>query len=132
MRKKSNSELARREREVIDILYRIGQASAKDIMAEMDEPPSYSGVRALLATMTEKGLIHQRKGARRYLYRPTVSENQAKRSALEQVMTTFFQGSPEKLVASLLDPCEQRLSQDEIADIRRLIQPSESKNSLQT
>ncbi len=115
------SSLSRRERQVIDILYRLGEASAQEILDEMPDPPSYSAVRALLTTMVEKHLVRNRKDSRRYLYRPAVPENKAKRSALENLLATFFDGRPEKLVASLLDPADQKLSEEEIASIRRLI-----------
>jgi predicted transcriptional regulator len=118
----SNAEtLARRERQVMEILYRKGEATAQEVMDEMADPPTYSAVRALLATMMEKGLVSHRKDSRRYVYRPEVPEKKAKRSALKQLLSTFFEGSPEKLVAALLDPKDQQLSQDEIAKIRSLI-----------
>jgi predicted transcriptional regulator len=85
------------------------------------DAPSYSAVRALLATLEQKELVTHSKDSRRYVYSPTVPEKKAKRTALRQLMATFFEGSPEKLVASLLDPKDQNLSQAEIAKIRKLI-----------
>ena len=118
----SNAEtLARRERQVMDILYRRGEATAQEVLDEMPDPPTYSAVRALLATMMEKGLVAFRKDSRRYVYRPAVPEKKAKRSALKQLLSTFFEGKPEKLVAALLDPKDQQLSEDEIEKIRSLI-----------
>jgi BlaI family penicillinase repressor len=127
----SNAEaLARRERQVMDILYRMGEATAQEVMDEMADPPTYSAVRALLATMTEKGLVEFRKDSRRYVYRPAVPEKKAKRSALKQLLSTFFEGKPENLVAALLDPKDQQLSNDEIEKIRKLIGPGkEDPNS---
>jgi BlaI family penicillinase repressor len=127
----SNAEaLARRERQVMDILYRMGEATAQEVMDEMADPPTYSAVRALLATMTEKGLVEFRKDSRRYVYRPAVPEKKAKRSALKQLLSTFFEGKPENLVAALLDPKDQQLSTDEIEKIRKLIGPGkEDPNS---
>ncbi|GAA5482509.1 BlaI/MecI/CopY family transcriptional regulator [Haloferula sargassicola] len=116
-----NAALARRERQVMDILYRLGEAGAQEILDAMPDPPTYSAVRALLSTMVEKDLLKHRKESRRYLYRPAVSEKKAKRSALNNLLATFFDGRPEKLVASLLDPADQKLSDDEIAKIRELI-----------
>ncbi|MGB6219532.1 BlaI/MecI/CopY family transcriptional regulator [Haloferula sp.] len=125
MSEKPASALARRERQVMDILYRLGEASAQQILEAMPDPPSYSAVRALLATMIEKKLLNHRKLSRRYLYRPAISETKAKRSALKQLITTFFDGRPENLVASLLDPGDQKLEKDEIDRIRQLIDESE-------
>jgi len=120
----SNAEaLARRERQVMDILYRMGEATAQEVMDEMADPPTYSAVRALLATMIEKSLLSFRKDSRRYVYRPAVPEKKAKRSALKSLLSTFFEGKPENLVAALLDPKDQQLSTDEIEKIRKLIEP---------
>lgn len=116
-----STALARREREVMDILYRLGEAGAQEILDAMADPPTYSAVRALLTTMVEKKLLKHRKDSRRYLYRPSISEKAAKRSALKNLLVTFFNGKPENLVASLLDPGDQKLSPQEIARIRELI-----------
>lgn len=117
----AESALARREREVMTILYRRGEATAKEIQDELMDPPSYSAVRALLATMIQKNLVTTRKDSRRYVYRATVSEKKAKKSALRQLLATFFEGKPENLVASLLDPKDQSLSEEEIRRIRAMI-----------
>jgi len=124
----SNAEaLARRERQVMDILYRMSEATAQEVMEQMPDPPTYSAVRALLATMIEKELVSFRKDSRRYVYRPAVPEKKAKRSALKQLLSTFFEGKPENLVAALLDPKDQQLSKDEIERIRQLIEPEDAK-----
>lgn len=125
MSRSPDSALARRERQVMEILYRLGEASAQEILEAMPDPPSYSAVRALLATMMEKRLLNHRKQSRRYLYRPAVSETKARRSALKQLITTFFNGRPENLVASLLDPDDQKLDKAEIDHIRKLIDDAE-------
>lgn len=116
-----DATLARREREVMAILYRRGEATAQEIQDELVEPPSYSAVRALLATMAGKALVTTRKESRRYVYRAAMPEKQAKRSALRQLLSTFFDGRPERLVAALLDPKDQSLSKAEIQKIRELI-----------
>lgn len=103
------------------ILFRRGEATAKEIQDELVDPPTYSAVRALLATMGNKNLVTSRKDSRRYVYRAAVPEKKAKQSALRQLLSTFFDGRPEKLVASLLDPREQSLSDEEIRRIRNLI-----------
>jgi len=120
-------QLTRRERQVMDILFRKGKCTAEDVMEEIPDPPSYSAVRALLSTLEQKALVAHTKDSRRYVYHATVPEKRAKRNALKQLMATFFDGSPEKLVASLLDPGDQKLSKDEIARIRKLIDGSEIK-----
>ena len=107
----------------MDILFRVGQATAQDVLDALPDPPGYSAVRALLATLEEKGLVHHAKDSRRYVYTVAVPEKRAKRTALKQLLATFFEGRPEKLVASLLDPQDQHLSHEEIDTIRRLIEP---------
>lgn len=121
MKRLEDGQISRRERQVMDILFRLGKATAEEVMNELPDPPGYSAVRALLVTLEGKGLVKHGKESRRYVYQPTVPEKKAKRSALKQLIATFFEGSPEKLVASLLDPQDQKLSHEEIDRIRRLI-----------
>lgn len=121
MKRFENGQITRRERQVMEILFRKGKCTAEEVMEEIPEPPSYSAVRALLATLEQKELVTHSKDSRRYVYQAAVPEKKAKRTALRQLMATFFEGSPEKLVASLLDPKDQNLSQAEIAKIRKLI-----------
>jgi len=119
--------LARREREVMAILFRRGEATAKEIQDDLVDPPSYSAVRALLATMAGKELVTTRKESRHYVYKAAMPEKKAKQSALRQLLSTFFEGRPEKLVAALLDPKDQSLSEQEIQRIRELIQEEGDK-----
>ena len=112
---------SRRERQVMDILYRRGRATAQEVLDELPDPPTYSAVRALLATLEAKGVVKHGKESRRYVFSPAVPEQRAKRSALRQLLATFFEGKPEKLVASLLDPADQKLSATEIARIRDMV-----------
>jgi len=107
----------------MDILFRLGKATAQEVLDQLPDPPSYSAVRALLVTLETKGLIKHGKESRRYIYSPAVPEKRAKRSALRQLLSTFFEGRPDKLVASLLDPEDQQLSGEEIERIRKLIEP---------
>ncbi len=121
MKRLEDGQISRRERQVMDILFRLGKATAEEVLNELPDPPGYSAVRALLVTLEGKGLAKHGKDSRRYVYQPAVPEKRAKRSALNQLIATFFEGSPEKLVASLLDPQDQKLSGEEIGRIRKLI-----------
>lgn len=121
MKRFETGQISRRERQVMDILFRMGRATAEEVLEELPDPPSYSAVRALLATLESKQLVTHEKDSRRYVYLPAVPEKKAKRTALRQLLATFFEGSPEKLVASLLDPRDQQLSAEEIERIRKLI-----------
>ena len=121
MNRLEKGHLSRRERQILDIIYRLGEATAQDVQENLPDPPSYSAVRALLVTLENKEMVKHTKAGRRYLYRPAIAEDTAKRSALKNLLGTFFQGKPENLVAALLDPKDQKLSAEEIETIRSLI-----------
>ena len=117
----SHNQLARRERQIMEIVYRLGQATAAEVQAELPDPPSYSAVRAHLRILEEKGhLRHDQKGTR-YVFRPTVARHRARRSALKQVVQTFFDGSAEQAVAALLDMSHSQLSEDDLDKLSGLI-----------
>ena len=114
--------LSRRERQILEILYRRGKASAADVRADMDDAPSYSAVRALLRVLEEKGHVkHQAEGLK-YVYLPTVTRERAKRSAVKHLLDTFFNDSPEKIVAALLDVSATRLTRAELDRMAQLIE----------
>ncbi|HUF62174.1 MAG TPA: BlaI/MecI/CopY family transcriptional regulator [Verrucomicrobiales bacterium] len=116
------ARLSRREREVMEVLYRLGQASAADVQSRLPGPPSYSAVRAILSVLEDKGHVKHHRVRRRFVYLPTESPKRAKRSAIRRLLATFFDDSPEKLVASLLDPSENNLSPAEIDRVRTVLQ----------
>ena len=121
MNRLERNQLSRRERQIIEILYRLGQATAKEVQDELPDPPSYSAVRALLATLENKEMVRHSKEGRRYVYKPSITPRKAKRTALSNLLNTFFEGNPENLVASLLDPSDQQLTKEEIDSIRNLL-----------
>ncbi len=117
----SHSQLTRRERQIMDIVYRRGRATAAEVLAALPDPPSYSAVRALLRILEEKGnLRHQQEGPR-YVFLPTLARDKARRSALKQIVQTFFDGSADQAVAALLDMSQPRLSQADLDRLVRLI-----------
>ncbi|MCB1097736.1 MAG: BlaI/MecI/CopY family transcriptional regulator [Verrucomicrobiae bacterium] len=121
------SNLSRRERQIMDVIFRLGEASAADVQKELPNAPSYSAVRALLAILVDKGCLKHEKFQRRYIYRPTVNPDRAKRSAVKNLLSTFYNDSAERLVASLLDPKDLKLSPQEIDRIRKLIDDCEER-----
>jgi len=121
--------LTRREREIVDILFRLGEASAADVREAMREPPSYSAVRALLNLLVEKGRVRHRRDGKRYLYAPTMSAKTASRSALQHLVATFFDGSVEKAVASVLDQAAGRLSDAELDRLASMIEQARKRGS---
>src|SRR5215831_19661841 len=106
--------LSRRERQIMQILYQRGKASASEVREAMEDAPGYSAVRALLRVLEDKGHIkHQAEGLR-YVYVPVVAREKAKRAAVKHVLDTFFNGSPEQIVAALLDVSSPALTPDEL------------------
>ena len=105
----------------MEILYRIGRASAAEVLDAMHDPPSYSAVRATLRLLEEKGHVKHTQDGRRYLYRPTTDPSRARRSALRNMLQTFFDGSVEHAVASMLDMKARTLSTDELDRLSALI-----------
>lgn len=121
MTKQSPMELGRRERQIMAFIYRRGRATAAEVLEGIDDPPSYSGVRAMLRILEDKGYLrHERDGAR-YLYRPTISPDDARRSALDYMVQAFFNGSAERAVAALLDHKGAELSPDDLDRLAHLI-----------
>jgi predicted transcriptional regulator len=113
--------LARRERQLMDVIWRRGEGTAAEVLAALPDPPSYSAVRALLRVLEEKGhLCHVRQGAR-YVYRPTVPAERARRSALLRLVDTFFAGSVSQAAATLLDVAGRRMSGEELNTLAELI-----------
>ena len=113
--------LSRRERQIMDIVYRLGTASAATIQEEMPSAPGYSAVRAMLRVLEEKGHLTHRLHGQRYVFYPVVRRDQAGRSALRHLMDTFFEGSTEGLVATLLEDSREELSEQQLARLTELI-----------
>jgi predicted transcriptional regulator len=114
-------DLSRRERQILDILYERGHATAADVQAGLPEPPSYSAVRALLRILEDKGHVRHQQDGPRYVYLPTLARDNAKRSAMRHMLKTFFDGSAEQAISALLDENSSRLSSAELDRLARLI-----------
>ncbi len=114
-------QLSRRERQIMDIVYRSGRASANEVLEQMHDPPSYSAVRALLRILEDKGLLRHEMDGTRYAYLPTVTPERARQSALRKVLDTFFEGSTERAVAALLELSRDGLSDEEAQRLSLLI-----------
>jgi predicted transcriptional regulator len=106
-------DVSRRERQILDVLYRAGRATAAEIQLAMPDPPSYSAVRTLLRILEDKGHVRHEQDGARYVYMPRVARDQAKRSALRHVLNTFFEGSATQAIAALLDEDARKLSDDD-------------------
>ena len=119
--------LSRRERQIMDVLFQSGRATAAEVREGMPDPPSYSAVRALLRILEEKGHVRHVQDGPRYLYSPTLTKDKAKRSALNHLVETFFNGSAEQAMAALLDGSADELSGEELDRLERLIREARER-----
>jgi predicted transcriptional regulator len=117
----THMELSRRERQIMDILYRRGRATVGEVLEELPDPPSYSAVRALLRVLEEKGHVGHEQDGPRYAYKPTLPRAEARESAMQRLIRTFFDGSAEKAVAAFLDMSATDLSKEELSRLAELI-----------
>jgi BlaI family transcriptional regulator, penicillinase repressor len=122
MSKQSHINLSRRERQIMDIIYQRGQATAAEVTENLPDPPSYSAVRAMLRLLEEKGHLRHEQDGPRYLFKPTLARDRAKKSALKQMLQTFFDGSIEQAVATLLDVSRSKISQEELDRLSKMIE----------
>jgi predicted transcriptional regulator len=121
MAKISQVNLTRRERQIMDILYRLGRATAGEVMTDLPGEPSYSTVRAQLRVLEDKGHVEHEEVGLRYVYTPTVPRHEVRQSALRHMVDTFFEGSTQKVVAALLGSEGGRISPEELDRIAELI-----------
>ena len=121
MNSQPHNDLSRRDRQIIDILYSQGRATAAEVQAALPEPPSYSAVRAMLRILEEKGHVRHEQDGPRYVYLPTVGRDNAKKSAMRHMLQTFFDGSAEQAISSLLGDPAARLSDAELDRLASLI-----------
>jgi len=117
----SADPLSRRERQVMNIIYGRGQATAAEIHEALPDPPTFSATRAVIRTLEEKGHIRHQEQGLRYLYLPTVPAEKARRSAVSNLVSTLFQGSPSRLMAALLDEGASKVSDEELERLETLI-----------
>ncbi|MBV8902675.1 MAG: BlaI/MecI/CopY family transcriptional regulator [Acidobacteriia bacterium] len=127
MRSGKHGNLSRRERQIMDILYRNGRATAGEILAALPDPPSYSAVRAKLRVLEEKGHVRHKAEDLRYVYVPTVARGAARLSALRHLVNTFFNGSVEDTVAALLEGSAASISREDLDRIAGLVDQARKK-----
>ena len=121
MSPKSSLHLGRRERQIMDVIFRLGRASAQEVLDQLPDPPSYSAVRGMLRLLEDKGHLTHTQDGPRYIYVPTTRPEVARRSALKHVLRTFFNDSREAAVAALLDVSDKPLSPEEHKRISTLL-----------
>src|SRR5262249_33830506 len=113
--------LGRRERQIMEAVYRLGRASVADVLAELPDPPSYSAVRAMLRILEGEGRLRHEHDGPRFIYLPVVSGDKARRTILRDLVKRLFDGSTEKAIAALLDPRSTKLEEAELERLERMI-----------
>jgi predicted transcriptional regulator len=119
--------LSRRERQIVDALYKLGEATVGEVMDLMPDPPSYSAVRATLRVLEEKGHVNHKQDGPRYLYLPTVPRDKAQSTALRHMVGTFFGGSVEQAVMALLSLPETKVSDTDLTKLAGKIREAEKE-----
>jgi BlaI family transcriptional regulator, penicillinase repressor len=118
---------SRRERQIIEVLYRLGEASVADVRSGLDDPPTYSTVRAMLADLVQKNQITYRQEGKRYLYRPKVAREKIANGLLKNLIKNFFQGRPSDAICAMLEEHGARLSTEDIKRIQTQIEQAISE-----
>ena len=118
----NHQHLSRRERQIMDVVYARGRATAQEVADGIPDPPSYSAVRALLRVLEDKGHLRHEQDGPRYVFLPVVTRERARQSALRQLVRTFFDGNAEAAVAALLDPKTSQLDDQELDRLAQLIE----------
>ena len=129
MAKTLHAVLSRRERQIIDVLYRRGRATAAEVMADLPGEPSYSTVRTQLRVLEAKGHVRHEQDGQRYVYAPAVPRGTVRRSALKHLVETFYEGSVEQAVAALLGGEGSRLTEDQLDRIEDLIKKARKEGA---
>ena len=127
--KASAAKLSRREREIMDILFQLGEASAAEVQERLVDPPSYSAVRAMLAKLEGKGqIVHEQRGPR-YVYSPVMAKATARKSAMSRLVRTFFGGSASAAVSGLLGSSASQMSDRELDELARMIEEARQEKA---
>ena len=129
MPKRAKNDWSRRERQIMDILYREGRATAAEVHQRLPNRPSYSAVRAMLRILEEKGHLRHEQDGPRYVFLPTLPRETARRHALKHLLQTFFEGSTEGAISALLDASSSKLTDEEFDRLARLIEKARKEGT---
>jgi predicted transcriptional regulator len=121
-RTQPNNRLGARERQILDAIFRAGEASVGDVLRQLPDPPSYSAVRTMIRLLEKKGFLKHRVDGMKYVYRPTQSLGTASKSALRHVLKTYFRGSATDALAAILDVSSDELRDEDLARMTQLIE----------
>ena len=121
-----HTQLSRRETQIMDVVFQLGEATAAEILEHLPDPPSYSAVRALLTILEDKGHLTHRRSGTHYVYTATLANEKARQSALDHLLKTFFSGSAPQVVAALLSTND--LSPEDLEELARLIEEARNED----
>ncbi|HEX2328375.1 MAG TPA: BlaI/MecI/CopY family transcriptional regulator [Candidatus Angelobacter sp.] len=127
MSNEKHQQLGRRERQIMDVIYRHGRASVNEVLAELPDPPTYSAVRGMLRLLEEKGFLRHEQEGLKYVYLPADDTRQVRANALRHMVTTFFGGSPEQAVAALIEMGDTRLSSKDKQHLLHMIKKAQQE-----
>lgn len=128
-KKRTDRDLGRRERQIMDIIYQLGEASVGDVLENMDSPPSYSSVRTMIRILENKGFLKHRSEANKYIYSPRQKRETASRSALRHLMQTFFSGSATDTIAAILGDNSENLSEQDLDRLEEIIEQARKEGN---
>ena len=128
MIKKPQQDLSRRERQIMQVIYRHSAASVSEVLGEIPSPPSYSAVRSIMNILVQKGLLRRTRNGKKYLYSPTVSQKKAMHSEVKQLMSTYFGGSLENAVTALLEIHGDDLSDEDFQRLMDIIEKARKES----
>ena len=120
-KKESLFDLGKRERQIVEAVYRRGEASVSAVMAELPDPPSYSAVRAMLGMLVQKGVLNFRREGKRYIYRAVASKEMAQKSVLRRMLATLFGGRASDAMVALIDVAGESLADEDFEQLRKII-----------
>ncbi len=128
MKKNIFMDLSRREREILNIVYELGEANVSDVCGRMEDDPGYDSVRITLGILAKKGYLAHRRERRKYIYTPTVHRTRASRSAAKSMMRTFFNDSPKKAIMAMIDMSSSEMTGEELDEIASYIEEERKKS----
>jgi BlaI family penicillinase repressor len=128
MIKKLQQDLSKRERQIMQVIYRRSSASVSEVLSEIPSPPSYSAVRSIMNILVQKGLLRRTRNGKKYLYLPTVSQKKAMHSEVKQLMSTYFEGSLENVVTALLEIHGDDLSDEDFQRLMDIIEKARKES----
>ncbi len=128
MKKNIFMDLSRREREILNIVYELGEANVSDVCGRMEDDPGYDSVRITLGILAKKGYLAHRRERRKYIYTPIVHRTRASRSAAKSMMRTFFNDSPKKAIMAMIDMSSSEMTGEELDEIASYIEEERKKS----